>query len=164
LRMELKNRRELEYNELFQDLENLDDLYPETMPILNNPSLEKQLATNSCTFNKKLDELVERYKNEDIKQNGDIPSPTDPEWNKDLSENDSYELLDNKDDLKEEESASDDDDDDDDISMLPIYDDSNQTNATENQNEQQQQIGHQQENSQENNQNDDNEKMNKSKN
>ena len=136
------------------------------MPILNNPSLEKQLATNSCTFNKKLDELVERYKNEDIKQNGDIPSPTDPEWNKDLSENDSYELLDNKDDLKEEESASDDDDDDDDddISMLPIYDDSNQTNATENQNEQQQQIGHQQENSQENNQNDDNEKMNKSKN
>ena len=165
LRMELKDRRKLEYNELFEDLENLDDLYPETMPILNNPSLEKQLATNSCTFNKKLDELVERYKNEDIKQNGDIPSPTDPEWNKDLNENDGYELLDNKDDLKEEEeSASDDDNDDDDISMLPICDDSNQTNATENQNEQQPKNGQQQENSQENNQNDDNEKMNKSKN
>ena len=157
LRMELKNRRELEYNELFEDLENLDDLYPETMPVLNNPSLEKQLTTNSCTFNKKLDELVEKYKNEDIKQHGDIPSPADPEWNKDLSENDGYELLDNKDDLKEEEeeeeeSASDNDDDD--ISMLPICDDLNQTNATENQSEQQQQNGMQQENAQENNQND----------
>ncbi|CAG2169160.1 unnamed protein product [Oppiella nova] len=122
---ELRERRKREAEEGFESMETYEDLKPETF-VAEDPQIEIECAKNKSHFDRKLQELIDKYASDDIKKNG----PTllvegSAEWDNDLTGDGDFESLDVKegelDGENEDEDKSDEDAEPYEDSSLPDF-------------------------------------------
>ena len=123
---EKRLRRQKDSEEMFETLETLQDLKPETF-VKDDPLIELQLVKNKNTYDRRMDELIEKYTKEDRKMNGEsILKDGLSEWETDglVNNDEAFESLDIKDgDLEEDNNTNDEESDDDiELSAAPIPD------------------------------------------
>ncbi|XP_054156885.1 uncharacterized protein LOC128955260 [Oppia nitens] len=107
---EKRSRRMQDTEETIETLELLDDLKPETMPT-NDPEVEIEIAKNKSLYERKLQDLFQKYAEEDKRKNGDLIKNGLTEWENNLDEdNEEFESLDVKEGELEAESSDDDED------------------------------------------------------
>jgi hypothetical protein len=105
LTQEMRKRRTLEVEDVFESLETLDDLAPESF-VDNDPNIELQCSLNKTYYERKMQELFQKYTIQDRQKNGEkLINEGTNEWDQTLVDNEEFESIDVKDgELDDEDS------------------------------------------------------------
>ncbi len=105
LTQEMRKRRTLEVEDVFESLETLDDLAPESF-VDNDPNIELQCSLNKTYYERKMQELFQKYTIQDRQKNGEkLINEGVNEWDQTLVDNEEFESIDVKDgELDDEDS------------------------------------------------------------
>lgn len=105
LTQEMRKRRTLEVEDVFESLETLDDLAPESF-VDNDPNIELQCSLNKTYYERKMQELFQKYTIQDRQKNGEkLINEGINEWDQTLVDNEEFESIDVKDgELDDEDS------------------------------------------------------------
>jgi hypothetical protein len=101
----MRKRRTLEVEDVFESLETLDDLAPESF-VDNDPNIELQCSLNKTYYERKMQELFQKYTIQDRQKNGEkLINEGINEWDQTLVDNEEFESIDVKDgELDDEDS------------------------------------------------------------